>query len=1417
VDQSRVRVLLAVLEASLGHTKCGCRSLRQEQVWPSADPLSNRVLEQPMGDGHGRAEQVTAGPDRLAHGAAPMEDHLEIEVRDGGAGGTDMVARRDGLGATLDERLVRRPESLEDPAALAVEACRRCDGEDGIALELDEREVGLQPLDYGVQEAAEHRVARRDPPAEVDRVRQLDAGHESRVAGDVREQQVPLAGRRICPWGRPGWLCLLHTLPCPSRLGCPAGPAECILALHIASERRLSVCSNCGTENDPGRKFCKECAARLALVCPSCGTANGADAKFCGECAAPLGVETGSAAATASRPGMPVSDRSVVGPLAERRLVSILFADLVGFTSLAEGRDAEDTRELLTRYFDLAREVIGRYGGTVEKFIGDAVMAVWGAPTAHEDDAERAVRSALELVDAVRSLGPGISARAGVLTGEAAVTVGATNQGMVAGDIVNTASRLQSIAEPGTVVVGEATERAASRAIAFEAIGEQTLKGKALPVPAWRAVRVIAQVGGRNRSETLEAPFVGRDDELRLIKDLFHATTRERKARLVSVIGPAGIGKSRLAWEFRKYEDGLLETVWFHDGRSPAYGDGISFWALGEMIRRRAGLLETDDEPTTRTKIAATVAEHVPDETERRWIEPALLALLGVDAGVMGSDELFAAWRAFFERMAATAPVILVFEDFHYADSGLIDFVDHLLEWSRAFPIYVLTLARPELTERRPDWGAGKRSFTSIFLEPLSPEAMRELLAGLIPGLPESAERAIIARADGIPLYAIETIRMLVSEGRLTLEGSVYRPTGDLTNLAVPETLTALIASRLDALPPDERALAADAAVLGQSFTLPGLLSMSGLDPDTLATRLKALVRRELLRLETDPRSPERGQYVFVQALIREVAYNALAKRDRKSRHLAAARFFESLETDEIAGGLAGHYLAAYRNSAEGAEADAVAAQARIALMAAAQRAIGLGSHDQALAFLDQALTVTTDPAESARLLERAGDAASAGGRYEAAEDRLRRAISAHRELGDRRAIASATAVLGRALISGRHGDVALPLLEAASAEFADIDDAPALAALGGQLARAHFLTGNLLRAIEIADPVLRTAQHLDMVPIVADTLVTKGSALVQDGRSIEGLALIRAGQELAEKHALADTLTRAIGNRIAMESALDPRAALEIGRAGLAATRRLGYHDALIIGNAAGAAQRVGEWAWGLDLLNGALDESFEGSERAELLGGTIGYHAFRGDPTTEQIDEIERLFGGSTDAIRVAYIEWARGNVAFAAGRLGEARTRIRRGIELTASPDGLPFSARAALWDRDSDAARTDLAELDAAGLHGGALEADRTTIRAGIAALEGRTGDAIALYRAALREWRELGLAWDEALCGIDMASLLDPADPEVRAAAETARETLVRLEAAPFIDRLDAAMTRSAEGTDHAAAPQGVLDVPIRIQ
>jgi class 3 adenylate cyclase len=670
-------------------------------------------------------------------------------------------------------------------------------------------------------------------------------------------------------------------------------------------------CPACGTAIEPGRKFCGECGTALAVACPACGTPNTPGTKFCGECGTSLSA---GAPAAAEQPGAP-------SPTAERRLVSVLFADLVGFTTLSESRDPEVVRDLLARYFDDATRIIGSYGGTVEKFIGDAVMAVWGAPTAHEDDAERAVRSALDLVDAIRALGDEMDAeltiRAGVLTGEAAVTLGATNQGMVAGDLVNTASRLQSVAPPGSVLVGEATFRAATGAIVFEPAGEQVLKGKVAPVPAYRALRVVARRGGAGRSDQLEAPFVGRAPELRMLKDFHVATAAERRPRLVSIVGQGGIGKSRLVWEFQKYLDGVTEVVYWHQGRSPAYGEGISFWALAEMIRGRAGISDADDPSTGRAKLTAALDEWITDEDERRWVEPALLQLLGFEAGDTTPrterESLFAAWRVFFERIAERGVVVLVFEDLQWADDGLLDFIEHILEWSRERPIYLISLARPELLDRRSDWGAGRRSFTSLVLEPLDQASMRELLAGLVPGLPDATVDRILERADGVPLYAVETVRMLVSEGLLSAEGGIHRPVGDLSELSVPPSLHALIASRLDGLDAADRSLLQAASVIGKSFSIPALAAVSGKTGEEVMPRLRALVRRELLTLEADPRSPEKGQYAFVQGLIREVAYSTLARRDRRRLHLAAARHFETLDDEGIAGALAEHYVLAGR------------------------------------------------------------------------------------------------------------------------------------------------------------------------------------------------------------------------------------------------------------------------------------------------------------------------------------------------------------------------------------------------------------------------------------------------------------------------------------------------------------------------
>jgi class 3 adenylate cyclase/tetratricopeptide (TPR) repeat protein len=1152
-------------------------------------------------------------------------------------------------------------------------------------------------------------------------------------------------------------------------------------------------CGNCGAPNEPSSKFCVQCGSRVGLSCANCGSPLKDGARFCGECGTPLAAAEGHPARPAATTAQPAL---VSEPVAERKLVTVLFADLVGFTPFAEERDAEEVRETLSRYFELARDIVGRYGGTIEKFIGDAVMAVWGAPTVREGDPERAVRAALDLVAEIENVAPGISARAGVMTGEAVVTLGATDQGMVAGDLVNTASRLQSVAPAGVVLVGEATHRSATRAIAFEEAGEQLLKGKSAPVPAWRALRVVAERGGRNRAEGLEAPFIGRETELRLLKDMLHATSRERKARLVSVTGIAGIGKSRLAWEFLKYLDGVVQTIRYHSGRSPSYGEGVTFWALGEMVRSRVRLVEGDDEQTTREKVAASVEEWIPDETERQWVELALLALLGVAEPPPGGREaLFAAWRTFFERIAARDPVTMVFEDLHWADAGLLDFIDHLLEWSRDLPIYIVTLARPELLERRPDWGAGKRNFTAITLGALDDDQMRQLLAGLVPGLPHKTSEAIVARAEGIPLYAVELVRVLVAEGKLVEADGTYQPAGDLDDIAVPETLQGLISARLDALDPADRSLLQDAAVLGQTFTPAALADISGMDLAELEPRLRGLVRREVLTFRVDPASPDRGQYSFVQALIREVAYGTLAKPERRARHLAAARWLEQLGEEELAGALAAHYLDAYRATLPGPEADALAVQARIALKAAGDRAAQLGSHDQALAFYDQALSVCSEFIERVELLLRGATAATSAGRHDAAEEHARKAYEAERQQGTREGVAHAAAVRARVLLNAYRTDEAVELLEAVDEEFADMREQSAVIELGGQLARAYFFATRDHQAIEVADRVLAAAERSNLLSVVADTLITKGSALSQVGRAYEGIGTIRTGLALAEAHGMNELVLRGMTNLSSFASAVDPRTGYEVARDGLALASRLGgaSYSALVV-NFSELALRFGEWDAVVEATGRSLERPLELIDWLQLAGTRVTAELLRG---TAQADDIQQVLDaanevGGTEARLTAL------SVLIWQGMLDERLDDVHdQALEIADrspnnAPEALATATRAMLWAGDEARARAALERHDAMGVHGRALDSVRRGLHAGLHALGGRPAEALPIYREVLRTARELGLRLDEIMWAIDMVRLLGPDQPDAAVAAGRAREIIEGLGGSPLAALLEPA-------------------------
>jgi class 3 adenylate cyclase/tetratricopeptide (TPR) repeat protein len=852
--------------------------------------------------------------------------------------------------------------------------------------------------------------------------------------------------------------------------------------------------------------------------------------KFCGECGAALTAETAPSPAQAAAS----ASETAAAPASERRLVSVLFADLVGHTTLSEGSDAEEVRELLSRYYAVARTIVGRYGGTVEKFIGDAVMAVWGTPVAQEDDAERAVRAGLEIVAAVPDLDPRLQARAGVLTGEAAVTIGAEGEGMVAGDLVNTASRIQSAAEPGAILVGESTKRAAEAAIAFEDAGAHELKGKARAQTLWRALRVVANRGGEGRSTGLEAPFVGRDRELRLVKNLFHSTADGSRAALVSVLGVAGIGKSRLAWEFEKYADGVAETVYWHHGRCLSYGDGVAYWALAEMVRGRAGMLEDESPEQAVEKVRALVAQHFPEADERAWLEPRLLQLLGLTDGVSTDrDDLFSAWRRLFERLAEQAPVVLVFEDLHWADTGLVAFVDHLLDWSRNLPIFVLTQARPEIAERHPGFPGIARNASTLVLEPLADEAMDELLLGLVPGLPDDARTRIRERADGIPLYAVETVRMLLDRGLLEPDEGGYRPTGPLDALDIPETLHALIAARLDSLQAEERLALERAAVLGKTFTVAGLAAISDGDPSDTRALLDTLVRKELLAVDRDPRSPERGQYGFLQALVQRVAYETLSRRERREAHLASARYLEAsagLDPDEIAEVIATHYVDALEVDRSAPDAEFLRVTARDWLCRAGERAAGLAATDDARRAFDAAGALAAEPEERARLLERAGELANASGDPEGALERLEEARTLFEQAGSSHAVARVAAEASIALWGLGRGAEALERLEPALDVLATDEPDEDVARLAAEAARIHHFQGAQAKALERVEQALAIAEAQNLPVVLSDALNTK-SLVLSKGRPNESRALMREALAIALDHDLVYQAIRAYNN----------------------------------------------------------------------------------------------------------------------------------------------------------------------------------------------------------------------------------------------------------------------------------------------
>ena len=602
------------------------------------------------------------------------------------------------------------------------------------------------------------------------------------------------------------------------------------------------------------------------LTCANCGRESPEDFAFCPACSAPLAPPA---------------------PQEVRKTVTVVFCDVTGSTAMGERLDPESLRRVMSRYFAEMRAALERHGGTVEKFIGDAVMAVFGVPAIHEDDALRAVRAASEMREALEVLnkelerdhGVSLAARIGVNTGE--VVAGDHADTLITGDAVNVAARLEQAAEPGTVLIGEETLRLVRDAVVAEPVPPLEVKGKTEPLAAFRLVQVTAGVAGVARR--LDSPMVGRERELARLRQTFEAAIADRSCQLFTILGTPGVGKSRLVEEFL----GSLGEATVLRGRCLPYGEGITFFPVGEVVKEAAGLDDFDAPDEIERKICAVLGTDGPACSTLAQ----LFAAADRDSSV---EETFWAVRSFLEAVAKTAPLALVFDDIHWGEPTFLDLIEHITGWAREAPILVLCVARPELLDERAGWGRGTLNATTISLEPLSDDECGDLIGNLLgrAALPDEARVRILAAAEGTPLFVEEMLSMLIDDGSLARDGDRWVATGPLVDLRVPPTIQALLAARLDQLTGDERAAIQRAAVCGKQFHVGAVAAL--LDGGEVQPILMSLVRRDVLRPD---RSSLAGQdaFRFRHQLIRDAAYEAAPKALRAELHERFADWLEGV------------------------------------------------------------------------------------------------------------------------------------------------------------------------------------------------------------------------------------------------------------------------------------------------------------------------------------------------------------------------------------------------------------------------------------------------------------------------------------------------------------------------------------------
>ena len=1132
------------------------------------------------------------------------------------------------------------------------------------------------------------------------------------------------------------------------------------------------------------------------LTCPSCSHENPDEQKFCGECGTPLGALA-----------RPVAE--------ERKVVTSLFCDLVGFTATTESADPEDVDKMLASYFEMARHQIESHGGVVEKFIGDAVVGVFGVPAAHEDDPERAVRAGLRICEDAEELqavgGEPLKLRVGINTGEALVRLGVTpgsGEGFLSGDSINTASRIQSVAPEMGVAVGLGTYESTAQVFDYEELEPATLKGKAQPVRIFHAKSPLARFG-TDLTRTHDTPFIGREIDLALLKGIFDKTVAAKAVQLITVVGEPGLGKSRIVGELAAYVDARPDLITWRQGRCMPYGEGITFWALGEIVKAHAGILESDPPDVAQAKLGAVL----PEGSEQAWFRQRLLPLLGIESTSSAErEELFTAWRRFLEHIAEERPTVLVVEDLHWADDAMLDFLEHLADRAEGVPLLVVGTARPELFERRPDYGR-LRNATPINLSPLSEEETARLVSALLRTavIPAELQQSILDRAGGNPLYAEEFVRLLKDRGLLVERGSTWE-LQEGAEVPFPDSVQALIAARLDTLGAEPKSMLADAAVVGKVFWAGAVAAMGEHEVADVSGAMRELSRKELVQPSRRSSIEGEAEYAFRHILTRDVAYAQLPRSSRASRHVAAARWIESKAPDrqeDLADVLAYHYATALDLARAAGQIELAAeleAPALRFLTLAGERAIGLDTA-AALGNFERARTLTPKGhPDRADVLARFGAAAMDVGRSAEAVEALEEAISTYRERGDLRAAARAMFTLVPVVLALGEartfeiGAQALAILE-------PLSPGPELVGALIEVARAQTLGGQMAEGVRFAEQALALAAELSL-PAPARALGYRGLARCELGQR-EGLADMRDALRIAietgdgrEAGSLYNNLGRSLwvfdGPVAAVETYRQGREFDEArGMTGLALWIESGSLDSLAdtaeLDEVVTAAARLGERAEAtgvvppLITVRSVLARVLALRGQAERAIGFLDWleHTARETASPEMIAQ-----GLGASAIARA----ALGEVDRATALMAEIAATPRLRGQLSFAPCA-PALVRAAISMGDPP-----LAEGLAVGADVSIPYQAHAAVATNAALMEVR-GDlehAAEAYGDAVDRWKGFGVIHEQgfALLGQGRCLLGLSRPTEAAPLVQRAREIFERLQAAPALAETDALLERA---------------------